>query len=80
VPALPAPGAGMSCDEHHCITCSDEAVPMRVLELRPDGLAVCEGGVEVMVDLVGPVDVGDVVLVHAGVALVLAERPEAVRL
>ena len=68
----------MSCDEHHCVTCSDEAVPMRVVELGPDGLAVCDGGVEVMLDLVGPVEVGAVLLVHAGVALQLAEPPEAV--
>jgi hydrogenase maturation factor len=70
----------VSCDENHCITCSDEAVPMRVLDVRPDGLAVCDGGIEVMLDLIGSVDVGDVVLVHAGVALQLAEPPEAVPL
>ena len=59
----------MSCDEGHCITCSDEGVPMRVLEI--DGsLARCEGGVEVMTDLVGDVEPGDELLVHAGVALV----------
>jgi hydrogenase expression/formation protein HypC len=58
-----------SCDGAHCITCSDEAVPMRVVETTPDGLAVCEGGVEVMTELVGPLQPGDEVLVHAGVAL-----------
>jgi hydrogenase maturation factor len=68
----------MSCDDRHCITCSDEAVSMRVVDVRPDGLAVCDDGIEVMLDLVGSVDVGDVVLVHAGVALQLAEPPEAV--
>jgi hydrogenase maturation factor len=41
---------------------------MRVGEVRADGIAVCEG-VEVMVDLVAPVEPGDEVLVHAGVAL-----------
>jgi hydrogenase maturation factor len=59
----------MSCDEHHCITCSDEAVPMRVLEPIDAGTVRCEGGVEVMTDLVGPVAPGDELLVHAGVAL-----------
>ena len=58
----------MSCDEHHCVTCSDEGVPMTVQEVRADGTAVCDGG-EVMVDLVAPVVPGDEVLVHAGVAL-----------
>jgi hydrogenase maturation factor len=62
----------MSCDEPHCTTCSDEGVPMRVLEVGADGLARCEGGVEVMTELVGPVAPGDEVLVHAGVALVRA--------
>jgi hydrogenase maturation factor len=68
----------MSCDEDHCITCSDEAVAMSVREVRADGIAVCDDGTEVMTDLVGPVMAGDTVLVHAGVALQLAERPEGV--
>ena len=59
----------MSCDENHCVTCSDEGVPMRVQALRDDGLALCDDGTEVMVDLVTPVEPGDELLVHAGVAL-----------
>ena len=61
------------CSGDHCITCSDEGVPMRVVEPRDDGLARCasEDGTtsEVMTDLVGAVAAGDSVLVHAGVAL-----------
>ena len=38
----------MSCDEDHCITCSDEAVAMSVREVRADGIAVCDDGTEVM--------------------------------
>ena len=58
------------CDDpYHCMTCSDEGVPMVVLEVRPQGTALCEGDVEVMTDLVGPVETGDRLLVHAGVAL-----------
>ena len=58
------------CDGlHHCTTCSDEGVPMVVLEVRQQGTALCEGDVEVMTDLVGPVEYGDRLLVHAGVAL-----------
>jgi hydrogenase maturation factor len=57
----------------HCITCSDEGVPMRVVEADADGLACCAGEdgttSEVMMDLVGTVAPGDSVLVHAGVAL-----------
>jgi hydrogenase maturation factor len=62
----------VSCDERHCVTCADEAVPLRVNEVRGDGTALCEG-VEVMIDLVSPVHEGDVLLVHAGVALTKAE-------
>ena len=61
----------LSC---HCITCSDEAVTMRVQqvdELR--GLALCEdaGGSRSSVEiaLVDPVAVGDELLVHAGTAI-----------
>ena len=61
-----------SCGDGHCITCSDEAVAMRVVE-PGETLAVCadDSGVrtEVMTDLVGPVALGDVLLVHAGTAL-----------
>jgi hydrogenase assembly chaperone HypC/HupF len=59
----------------HCVTCGDEGVPMRVLGLeRERGLARCAGadGVSTTVEtaLVEPVAAGDVLLVHAGVALV----------
>jgi hydrogenase maturation factor len=59
----------MSCDEHHCVTCSDEAVPMRVVEVRADGTALCGDGAEVMTELVGVVEPGDELLVHAGAAI-----------
>ena len=62
-----------TCEGNHCITCSDEGVPMRVVETGAGGLARCaaEDGAtsEVMTDLVGEVEPGDSVLVHAGVAL-----------
>jgi hydrogenase expression/formation protein HypC len=60
------------CTDDICITCSDAAVAVRVLELRPDGLALVDTGVgapeEVSVALVDAA-VGDVVLVHAGEAI-----------
>jgi hypothetical protein len=43
---------------------------MRVVEAGGDGLVLCEGDVEVMTALVGDVEPGDELLVHAGVALV----------
>jgi hydrogenase maturation factor len=57
------------CGEGHCVTCSDEGISLRVVEVRPDGLALCEGDVEVMTDLVGEVNAGEELLVHAGVAI-----------
>lgn len=63
-----------------CATCSDEGVPMRVVESRAaDGLANCVDangrGWEIQIELVGPVAAGDELLVHAGVALARLDRP-----
>ena len=64
----------MSCvDPNHCVTCSDEGVLSRVVESRPDALALCDDGHEVMTDLVGPVEIGDVLIVHAGIAIARVE-------
>jgi hydrogenase maturation factor len=62
------------CDEHHCITCSDEGVAMRVVAVDDDRmLALCEGPQgeheTVEIALVDPVAAGDALLVHAGTAL-----------
>ena len=60
--------------DHGCITCGDEAVPMRVLKVD-DGraLALCSDGAgarsSVEIALVEPVEPGEVLLVHAGTAL-----------
>ncbi len=75
----PAPQEGVACD---CITCGDEALPLRVLEVdEARGLALCEdedGRHEtVEVGLVDPVAPGDGVLVHAGTAIANL-APEAV--
>lgn len=58
-----------------CITCGDVAVPLTVATVIDAGTAICtadDGGSEtVATDLVGAVTVGDVVLVHAKVAIAL---------
>ena len=55
----------------HCITCGDVAIEMLVTSIdRSTGLARCEGDEQVDVALVEPLQEGDTVLVHAGVALV----------
>jgi hydrogenase maturation factor len=69
-----------SCEGDHCITCSDEGVPMRAVERDSEGQWVCldGGGARhvVMTDLVEPVEADSLLLVHAGVALVQL-APEA---
>ena len=67
------------CADSHCVTCSDEAVTMTVRELAGDGIAICDGGVEVMTDLIGTVQPGDTLLVHVGVALQPADDAKQVR-
>jgi hydrogenase expression/formation protein HypC len=66
------------CTGPQCVTCSDAAVRVTVLELRPAGLALVDPGSgvpeEVSVALVDAA-VGDVVLVHAGEAIGMPDRP-----
>ena len=62
------------CDEHHCITCGDDGVPMTVLRVDAGrGLALCgaedEQRATVEIALVEPVAPGDRLLVHAGTAI-----------
>ncbi len=66
----------MACsipEEGHCITCSDEALPARVVSLDPDqatALVEVEGEtLEIDISLVEVVECGDILLVHGGVAL-----------
>jgi hydrogenase maturation factor len=65
----------VSCDhDSHCITCSDEAVPLRVVKVDEEReLALCEDAAgertTVEIALVEPVSLNDVVLVHAGTAI-----------
>ncbi len=68
-----------ACDEHHCVTCSDEGVPMTVVAIDDHrGLALCadEAGERATVEtaLVAPVASGDRLLVHAGTAIAALEE------
>jgi len=71
------------CDDpHHCVTCADEGVAMRVVAVdEARGLALCEaaGGARESVEiaLVAPVAGGDALLVHAGTALTKLEEAAA---
>ena len=67
----------MTCDDpHHCITCSDEAVSVRVVDLQDDGLALVDTGSSLEQVSVALVDasVGDQVLVHAKEAIAVVEE------
>ncbi|RAY15686.1 hydrogenase assembly protein HupF [Actinomadura craniellae] len=61
--------------EGSCFTCSDAAVPARVVDLLGDGLARADTGAGPAEISVALVDVrpGDLVLVHAGEAIARIE-------
>lgn len=61
------------CHGEVCITCSDEAVPVTILELLDDALARVDTGQSVEIVSVALVDaqVGDCILVHAKEAIVV---------
>jgi len=64
------------CHGDVCITCSDEAVPVRIVELLDLGLAMVDTGQsveEVSVALV-EAEVGDTVLVHAKEAIAVVRK------
>jgi hydrogenase maturation factor len=64
------------CHGDVCITCSDEAIPVRIVELLDFGLAMVDTGQsveEVSVALV-EAEVGDTVLVHAKEAIAVVHR------
>jgi hypothetical protein len=65
-----------ACSGDHCVTCSDEATPMVVLDIDASrGLALCaaQDGARhsVEIALVEPVAVDATLLVHAGVAIAM---------
>jgi hydrogenase maturation factor len=76
-PTTVVPPTTTCAPEHseHCITCADDGVPMTVLRVNERaGLALCvdEGGARSTVEtaLIEPVAPGEVLLVHAGTAIV----------
>jgi hydrogenase maturation factor len=70
--ATPQPARAVpQCYDDVCITCSDEAVAVRVVELLVDDLAMVDTGVSIEEVSVALVDagVGDTILVHAKEAI-----------
>jgi hydrogenase maturation factor len=69
-------GPGPECHDGVCVTCSDTAVEVTVVELLEHELAVVDTGSgleEVSVALVGA-NIGDWILVHASEAIALLDR------
>ena len=80
IPLGPQPKPRVAeCHDDVCITCSDEAVPVRVVELMGDDLARVDTGVSVEEVSVALVDaaVGDTILVHAKEAIAVLGGGEA---
>ena len=65
------PGA-CTLDHDGCVVCSDAGIPVRVVSLDGDD-ALCEDAagnrLQVAIELVTPVRVGDALLIHGGVAI-----------
>ncbi len=63
-----------SCTLEHdgCITCSDAGIPVKVVSLEGDD-ALCEDTAgeraEIAIELVSPVEIGEILLTHGGVAI-----------
>lgn len=64
-------GTVPECHDEVCITCSDQALPVRIVELLADDLALVDTGSSLEQVSVALVDagVGDTVLVHAKEAI-----------
>jgi hydrogenase maturation factor len=76
--------SGPGCQGEHCITCGDQGIEMSVVAAAgADGIAPCHDpdGVRADVDvlLVEPVVPGELLLVHAGVAIGRVRRVQEVR-
>lgn len=68
---LTLPGS-CTLDHDGCVVCSDAGIPVRVISIEGDD-ALCEDRVgnraEIAVELVIPVEIGEVLLTHGGVAI-----------
>ena len=75
------PGA-CTLDHDGCVVCSDAGIPVRVLSVEGDD-ALCKDSVgneaQIAVELVAPVQVGEVLLTHGGVAIGKVETERLTR-
>jgi hydrogenase maturation factor len=68
---LMLPGS-CTLDHNGCVVCSDAGIPVRVVSVEGDD-ALCEDGAgnqaQIAVELVAPVQLGEILLTHGGVAI-----------
>jgi hydrogenase maturation factor len=68
---LMLPGA-CTLDHDGCVVCSDAGIPVRVVSVAGDD-ALCEDAAgnraQIAIELVAPVQTGEVLLTHGGVAI-----------
>jgi hydrogenase expression/formation protein HypC len=73
------PDSYCTLDHDGCIVCSDAGIPLQVVSIDGDD-ALCEDTVgnriEIAVDLVKPVAVGEVLLTHGGVAIAKVQNAD----
>ncbi len=66
------PDGYCTLDHDGCVTCSDAGIPVRVVSVESCD-ALCEDAAgnraEIAVELVAPVQMGEVLLTHGGVAI-----------
>ena len=64
--------AACTLDHDGCVVCSDAGIPVQVVSMEGDD-ALCEdragNRAQIAVELVTPVQVGEVLLTHGGVAI-----------
>jgi hydrogenase maturation factor len=69
-------------DHDSCIVCSDAGIPLQVVSIEGDD-ALCEDAAgnrtEVAVDLVAPVQEGEVLLSHGGVAIAKVQKADKLK-
>jgi hydrogenase expression/formation protein HypC len=66
-------------DHDGCIVCSDAGIPLRIVSIDGDD-ALCEDTIgnrtEIAIELVAPVEAGEVLLTHGGVAISKVETKD----
>ena len=69
-------------DHDGCVVCSDAGIPVRVISIVGDD-ALCEDSAgnqtEIAIELVAPVQIGEVLLTHGGVAIAKVQKADQLK-